>query len=196
MQVCLDDAMLKGVEMGTYIITCSRGTWWLDRREAIQRKEGHLRHGQGWVNRLGSCQSEWRSAGAQAIFLPGAKSSGSGFSYGARRSCREALTGGGSPHPCQRRIVACWRTATRHHAARGRWTLLDPGLMGLRTGPALLVITRKRHRARQPERVGGGWRMEEKDTEAGRWTTAAPVLDARGGLERLVWQVRMAGRRG
>ena len=53
--------------------------------------------------------------------------------------------------------------------------------MGLRTCPAPLVITCARHR--QPERVEGGWRMEEEDTGAGGWSTAAPHIVAIVGRE-------------
>ena len=99
------------------------------------------------------------------------------FDHGARRDCREALAGGGSQHLYRRRMVACWHIATCHHAARGRSTLRDPGLMGLRTGPALPFAPRT-----APRWGGtGGWRRR---TLAGG---AGPRPSHRAAAAALAW---------
>ena len=102
----------------------------------------------------------WR----QGCFTPLRQSPvGRGFDHGARRDCRKLHARGGSQHFYLRRIVACWHIVTCHHAARGRSTLLDPGLRGLRTGPTLPVAPRARRH--QPGRGGG----ELEDGGGGHW---------------------------
>ena len=106
----------------------------------------------------------WR----QGCFTPLRQSPvGRGFNHGARRDCREVHARGGSQHFYRRRIVACWHIVTCHHAARGRSTLLDPGLRGLRTGPILPVAPRTRRH--QPGRGGG-----DLEDGGGRWRGAGP----------------------
>ena len=130
------------------------------------------------------------------------------FDHGARRDCREALAGGGSQHLYRRRMVACWHIATCHHAARGRSTLRDPGLMGLRTGPALPFAPRT-----APRWGGtGGWRRRTLAGGAGprpshraaaaalAWGSFSPAPAVGGGRRRLrppPWGMgRLAGGRG
>jgi len=98
----------------------------------------------------------WR----QGCFTPLRQSPvGRGFNHGARRDCREVHARGGSQHFYRRRIVACWHIVTCHHAARGRSTMLDPGLRGLRTGPT--PPSPPAHGATSLGGVGGNWKMEE-----------------------------------
>ncbi len=121
----------------------------------------------------------WR----QGCFTPLRQSPvGRGFNHGALRDCREVHAGGGSQHFYRRRIVACWHMVTCHHAARGRSTLLNPGLRGLLTGPT--PPSPPAHSATSLGGVGGNWKMEDT---VGGLVRALPTLQPppRGSFSRL-----------
>ena len=84
-------------------------------------REGHQRHGaSGGPTGSASARPSGGRLALLGCFTPLRQSPvGRGFGHGARRGCREALAGGGSPHLYQRRIAVCWHIATYHHAARG-----------------------------------------------------------------------------
>ena len=135
----------------TSIITRRRGAWWLDGREAIQRREGHLRpSASGGPTGSAAARLSGGRLAPQGRFIPRGRVqwgdvSTMGSGEAAEKLSLEEDSCTSTKEDCRvRHIAKC------HHAARGGPTLQDPGLMGLWAGP-----------------WRWDWRLEEEDSGGG-----------------------------